>query len=32
MITCSECDTSVMTDFIPSCPECGASIDRRESE
>lgn len=32
MITCIECETTIMTDFIPNCPECGASIDGRETE
>lgn len=32
MITCLECETIIMADHIPSCPECGASIDKREVE
>jgi len=32
MIICSECETMIMANNIPSCPECGASIDRREVE
>jgi len=32
MIICPECEIKIMASNIPSCPECGASIDRRESE